>query len=83
MGLRKPRDAGGTKQGGAGIPRALYERVRTQRSLDVVSLEHEEYQGRTVLSITARDEYDGLEEVTYYEQPIFQRGRLPSTQESA
>ena len=78
MGLRKPKDADGTKEGGTGSLWALFKRLRTQREpLEVVSLEHEEYEGRNVLDITLWDEYDGLDEVTHYDQPIFRRGHSP------
>ena len=75
LGLGRPKNTGEVAEG-AGMLRALYERLTTQRHrVDVVSLEHEEYEGRNVLSITAWDEHDGLEEVSYYEQPIFARYR--------
>ena len=64
------------------IPLALRTRLESGRTQDLVAdLAHEEYEGRNVLSIVARDEYDGLEEVTYYDQRVFRRHRSTSVEE--
>ena len=56
------------------ILRVVHERLPTREAGDdVVSLAHQEYDGRNVVSIVARDEYDDLEPVTYYDQPLFTR----------
>ena len=58
------------------ILRVVHERLPTREAGDdVVSLAHQEYDGRNVVSIVARDEYDDLEPVTYYDQPLFTRRR--------
>ena len=62
-----------------GVLRTRLQALRTKKL--VGDLAHEEYEGRNVLSIVARDEYDGLEEVTYHSQLVFRRHRSTSGEE--
>lgn len=59
------------------ILRTVFERFPRQAQEMVIGLAHEEYEGRNVVSIVVRDEYDDLEAVTYYDQPVFARHRHP------
>ena len=58
-----------------GLVRTLRSQVRRRSQPLEVSLEHEEYVGRHVLSITKRDVDDVSEIPVYYEQLVFSRYR--------
>ena len=73
-----PPRHGQSERARARILRTVHERFPARKAQEmVVSLAHEEYEGRHVLSIVARDEYDDLEPVTYYDQPVFARHKPP------
>jgi hypothetical protein len=61
--------------------RTLYEQLAGRRGPSEVTLVHEEYQGRNVLSIAHRDPDDVAEAPKYYEQLVFTRWRKGSPSE--
>ena len=83
--------AGDAPPGGDGdsvtpsLIRALRAQLTGRRGPLEVSLDHEDYRGRNVLSITVRDDGDGAEAPVYYEQLVFTRFRRtqPSAEDPA
>ena len=82
------RDARPERDSDSGTPslvHALRAQLAGRRGPREVSLDHEDYTGRNVLSITLRDDDDVDETPVYYEQRIFTRFRRtqPSTEDDA
>lgn len=72
---RDVRTEGERDSGAPGLVRALRAQLNRFRGPLEVSLDHEDYSGRNVLSITVRDDDDVAETPVYYEQRIFTRFR--------
>ena len=82
---RSVRTQGGSDSEAPGLVRALRAQLAARRGPLEVSLDHEDYRGRNVLSITVRDDDDVDETPVYYEQLVFTRfrRRQPSTEDHA
>ena len=57
------------------LVRALRAQLAGRRGPLEVSLDHEDYRGRNVVSISVRDDDDVAEAPVYYEQLVFTRFR--------
>lgn len=76
------RTEGDSDSGTPGLVRALRAQLAGRRRPLEVSLGHEDYTGRNVLSITVRDDDDVDETPVYYEQLVFARfRRTPSVED--
>ena len=72
---RDARSAGEHDSGAPALVSALRAQLTRRREPLEVSLDHEDYTGRNVLSITVRDDDDVDEPPVYYEQLVFTRFR--------